>query len=381
MKKNYQTKIMHALLLVVLFAACRKDEPVQPPEVIPITPQPVITVEGLYLLNEGNMGSNQASLDYYDYTTGRYTKNIYAQANPGAVKELGDVGNDIGIYGSKLYAIINVSNKLEIMDANTVKRIKTITINNCRYVIFNNGKAYVSAYEGLVSNSPKGTISEIDTATLEVTRRVEVGRQPEQMAIVGNKLYVANSGGYTPSNYERTVSVIDLATFQKTKDIDVGINLHLLNADSDGDIYVSSRGDYIDIPAKYFVIDTKTDQVKKIFDMAVSGCAIAGDTAYVYGTEWSNVTNNWVIIYNMINTKTETVLNKNFITDGTHVGIQMPYGLAVDSVSRNIYICDAKDFVSSGLLHCYSKEGNRQFSVLAGNIPAHIAFNYKTVSK
>lgn len=384
MKRAIQIKIFSGVLLMVLFAGCRKDDPVLPPEVKPVEPQPLTTVEGMYLLNEGNMGSNMSTLDYYDYATGNYTKNIYAAANPGVVKELGDVGNDLGVYGSKLYAIINVSNKLEIMDATTVRRLKTITIKNCRYIVFNNGKAYVSAYDGEVGlgqNTPNGFVVEIDTATLEITRKVEVGRQPEQMAIVGNKLYIANSGGYSPPDYERTVTVIDLTSFTKVKDIYVAINLHLVNKDSDGDLYVSSRGDYFNTPANYFVIDTKTDAVKKTFDMAVSGCEIVGDTAYVYGSEWSYVTSSWNITYNMINTKTETVLNKNFITDGTQAGIEMPYGLAVDPYSRNIYIADAKDYVSSGILHCYNKEGKRRFSVVAGNIPGHMAFKYKTVLK
>lgn len=71
---------------------------------------------GFYLLNEGNMGSNKSTLDYYDFTTGIYTRNIYAEVNPTVPKELGDVGNDIGIYGSKMYAVINCSNKVEVMD-------------------------------------------------------------------------------------------------------------------------------------------------------------------------------------------------------------------------------------------------------------------------
>lgn len=383
MKYNY-SKPLFFLALLAAFAGCRKDDPVRPPEVTPVTPQSVTTIEGLYLLNEGNMGTNQASLDYYDFATGRYSKNIYVSANPGAVKELGDVGNDIGIYGSKLYAIINVSNKLEIMDANTAKRIKTITIKNCRYVIFNKGKAYVSAYDGEVvlgPGSPNGFIAEIDTSTLEITRTVAVGRQPEQMAIVGNKLYIANSGGYSPPQYERTISVIDLETFQKIKDIDVAINLHLINADSDGDLYVSSRGDYFKISANYFVIDTKADIVKRTFNIAVNGCAFVGDTAFVYGSEWSYITNSWNITYNMIDTKKDSLLQKNFITDGTESSIQKPYGIAVDPYSRYIYLTDAKDYVSSGFLHCYNKEGKRQFSVLAGNIPAHIAFKYKTIIK
>ena len=57
------------------------------------------SVKGIFLLNEGNMGSNKCTLDYYDYETGKYHKNIYAERNPGVVQELGDVGNDLQIYG------------------------------------------------------------------------------------------------------------------------------------------------------------------------------------------------------------------------------------------------------------------------------------------
>jgi proline racemase len=59
----------------------------------------------------------------FDYTKGTYYRNIYAEINPNVVKELGDVGNDIKIYGSKLYIVVNVSNKIEVLDAKTAKRI------------------------------------------------------------------------------------------------------------------------------------------------------------------------------------------------------------------------------------------------------------------
>ena len=84
-----------------------------------------------------------------------------------------------------------------------------------------------------------------------------VGYQPEEMVIAGNKLYVANSGGYRVPNYDRTVSVIDLTTFTEIKKIDVAINLHRLELDRYGNIYVSSRGDYYDTPSKTFVIDSR----------------------------------------------------------------------------------------------------------------------------
>ncbi|CAL1517732.1 hypothetical protein MMC2321_01468 [Chitinophaga sp. MM2321] len=362
----------------IFLSSCRKEDKIIPPVITPVdSPAVYNVVKGFYLLNEGNMGSNKASLDYYDYTKGEYHKNIYATANPTAVKELGDVGNDIQVYGNKVYAVINVSNKVEVMDATTAKRIKQIDILNCRYITFANGKAYISSYAGPVEidqDAPIGFVAEVDTATLEITRKVTVGYQPEEMAVVDGKLYVANSGGYRFPDYDRTVSVVDLATFTEIKKIDVAPNLHRLKADSYGDIYVSSRGDYYDEPSALFVIDTKTDQVKKRFDIATSDLCISGDTAYLYGSSFSYDTNDWAITYDRIDVKNETVLQGSYITDGTEKIIKMPYGIAVNPVTKEIFVTDAKDFVSPGTLYCFDKNGKKKWSVTTGDIPAHIAF-------
>lgn len=220
MKNIIFLKFSTLIMCLVIFASCRKD-----PEPIPETretlfpAEPGATVKGMYVVNEGNMYMNKASLDYVDFTQGLYRRNIYNQANPEVTKGLGDVANDIGVYGSKLYVVVNISNKIEVMDVKTAKRIKMIDLINCRYVTFQGNKAYVSAYLGKVGDpkAPRGIVAEIDTATLQITRKIEVGRQPEEMAIVGNKLYVANSGGYSPPDYERTVSVIDINSFTEIK--------------------------------------------------------------------------------------------------------------------------------------------------------------------
>ena len=58
------------------------------------------------------------------------------------------MGNDIKIYGNKMYIVVNASNKVEVLDARTVKKNKSITIENGRSLAFANGKAYVSSYAG-----------------------------------------------------------------------------------------------------------------------------------------------------------------------------------------------------------------------------------------
>lgn len=376
---------MLLLLIAIGFTSCQEDDPIINEEIIELPQQTVTAVEGFYLLNEGNMGSNKASLDYYDYETGKYRRNIYSEVNPEATLGLGDVGNDIKIYGNKIYAVINGSNKIEVMNATTSKRLKVIDIKSCRYIIFANGKAYASAYDSeayLGDNSPNGFVAEIDTTSLSITRTVKVGRQPEEIAVVGQKLYVANSGGYDAQKYERTVSVIDLKTFKKTKDIDVAINLHQLKADEDGDIYVSSRGDYYEIPSKLYAIDTKTDTVKKVFDIACSTFCIVDNKAYIIGSKYSYITSDYIINYSMINVKTETLLTEIFLPKTVSNVIIKPYGIAVDPVSLNVYITDAgNDYVSPGKLYCVGPNGNLKFTVTTGDIPAHIAFKLKTTIK
>ncbi|MFA4868519.1 MAG: DUF5074 domain-containing protein [Pedobacter sp.] len=375
------------LLSTLIFNACRKDlEPVkEDTEIVPQEPRDTvpdssIELKGFYLLNEGNMNMNKASLDYFDFNSGLYSRNIYGQANPEVVKGLGDVGNDMAIYGSKLYVVVNISNKVEVLDVKTGKKIKQIDVINCRYITFHKGSAYVSAYLGEVGDpkAPNGVVVRIDTTTLNEVQRVSVGRQPEEMAIVGEKLYVANSGGYSPPNYERTVSVINLNTFQVVKNIDVAVNLHRLKADQYGDLYVTSRGDYYDIPSKLFVIDTKTETIKKKFDIGVSNLVIDEDHAYYYNTEFSYITGENVINYGVLNIKDEVLTDQKFITDGTEGSIMIPYGIAVNPITKDLYVTDAKDYVSPGTLYCFDKiTGKKKWSVQTGDIPNKLVFVYE----
>src|ERR1700744_366592 len=374
-------KIFLAAAFLLLAGACRKEQTpfVGGTTTLPnLKPDPNSVVKGMYVLNEGNMNMNKASLDYLDFRTGLYHSNIYNSANPTIVKSLGDVGNDIAVYGAKVYVVVNNSKLVEVLNAKTAKHIATISILNCRNFTCYENKAYVSAYLVKVGdpNYPNGAVYEIDTTSLTITRNVTVGRQPEEMAIVGEKLYVANSGGYSPPNYENTLSVIDLNSFTEIKRIVVAINLEKVKADQYGDLYVTSRGDYYTIPPDLYVIDTKTDQVKKDFKLPVSNLWIDGDMAYMYSVAFSYETGKNTISYSMINVKDETVLDKQFITDGTDKQITVPYGIAVNPVTKEVYVADAKNYVISGSLSGGVTNCKKEWSITAGDIPGHFAFIY-----
>lgn len=376
-----QSSTAYLLIIILMaFASCRRDVELILSEDIPVgDPEYVEGYWGFYLLNEGNMGSNKATLDYYDFTSGIYKRNIYAERNPNVPKEMGDVGNDIGIYGSKLYAIINVSNKVEVMDLHTTKKIKQIEIPNCRFIKFHDGYAYITSYAGPVVIDPnyeqRGFVAKVDTATLQEVDRCLVGFQPDELEIVDNKIYVANSGGYmgagSTSGYERTVSVIDIPTFKEEKRIDVAYNLERIKADSRGNLWVSSRGDYKQLPARLFFLDKSKQQVTDTIPIAATNYWIDDDLLYVYGTEWSYITNDWTISYSIVDTRTHKIITRNIITDGTDKIIEKPYGIMVNPENKDIYITDAGDYVTPGVLYCFNRYGRKKWEVITGNIPGH----------
>jgi len=371
------------LLSFVMFfklTACRTDEPVHKSETeTKEEGDSLAVIKGFYLLNEGNMGSNKASLDYYSYITGIYSRNIFAERNPNVTKELGDVGNDLKIYGSKLYAIINCSNLVEVMDAATGVHITAIEVPNCRYICFNKDKAYVSSYAGPVQigNKQLGFVAEIDTGTLQITRKVTVGYNPEEMAIIDNKMYVANSGGYLVPDYDNTLSIIDLDSFTEIKKVEVAINMHRVRADKYGDLYLSTRGDYYTMPANLFLFDVETQTIKKTFDIPIGNMCIVGDSAYLYSVGFNWNTGLDEISYALIDIKSEKVLSKSFIADGTESLIKLPYGIAVNPNNKEIFVTDAGDYVSPGTLYCFDKTGHLKWKQTTGDIPAHIEFTFK----
>lgn len=370
--------LLVALMAMVLLVACREEQFIFVPEEVEVTLPEYTSLQGFYLLNEGNMNSNKATLDYYNFRTGRYTRNVFAFANPNVPKEMGDVGNDLGIYGSKLYAVINCSNKIDVMDKNSVKKIGQIDIPNCRYIKFYGGYAYVTSYAGPVELSPeytqRGYVAKIDTATLQVVDKCLVGFQPDELDIVNGKIYVANSGGYMVPNYENTVSVIDIDTFTEDSRIEIAINLQCCKADSHGMLWLSSRGDYYDNQSRLYVYDTRHQRLAKTLDLRVSNMWLDGDSLYVIGAQFSYVTMNYETTYAIINTLTMEQVSSKFITDGTDAVIVMPYGIAVNPITKDIYVTDASSYVDAGRLYCFSSDGIKKWDVRTGDIPAHFVF-------
>ena len=334
-------------------------------------------VMGLYLLNQGNMGSNKATLDFLDLSGDNsenviYHRNIYSERNPNEIKELGDVGNDIKIYGSKLWMVINCSNKVEVADAYTCKKVAKIDIPNCRYLAFDGGFAYVSAYVAPVNmrqDAEVGAVYKVDTLTMKVVDKVTVGYQPDELAVVHGKLYVANSGGYRNPNYDRTVSVIDLKTFKEERKIDVAINLHRCRADKYGQLWVSSRGDYKEVPSRlYWLKPNAAGQMEKggELEVPVSNMCIVGDSLYYIGVQWNETSKKNSIEYGIVNVSQHKVIAHSLSSAPEIQSIEMPYGIIVNPQKKDFYLMASRskllghfrDFLERGGFPKYLQTGS-----------------------
>ena len=377
-----------ACLILAMVSSCREDFYIIPSQNQDTGVAPTRgDIVGMYVLNEGNMGSNKASIDFLDLDenkpTVHYHRNIYSERNPNVVKELGDVGNDIKIYGSKLWIVVNVSNKVEVATVDSCKRITQINIPNCRYLVFKDGFAYVSSYVGPVKldqDVPLGMVYKVDTVDCKKKDSVVVGYQPEELCIVDNKLYVANSGGYRAPNYDNTLSEIDLTTFKEIRKIKVGLNLHHCQVDHYGQIWVSSRGNYNDVPSRIYWLYKGHNQVYEVIDSIdtpVSGLSIVGDSLYYYGSAWNNATKQNTISYGLINVRTHQTIDTNLFSSPEVKSITMPYGIMVNPIERDFYLMDAKNYVSSGSLLHFKPDGTHDFTVQTGDIPGHATFVYK----
>lgn len=311
------------------------------------------------------MGSNKATIDFYDSDADTLYMNIYPGMNPTVVKALGDVGNDMLQYGSRKYATINVSGQLEIMNA-YCRHIAEINIPNCRSIVAADGYIYVSSYAGPIdvgnpNYAQRGYVAKIDTATLSLVDTCLVGYQPDGMAVLDGKLYVANSGGYMAPRYDSTLSVIDLASFREIDRITVAPNLDQVIADTARHcLYVSSRGDYgAHQPAVYCI----NNSAPCTLPFASTKMLLAEDKIWFIHLNrvgYYDLTTEQVIMLSLPNEKQF----KNL------------YALCImHSAPCTLYVTDADWYVNPGHLYRYHQDSVGNWQLVShhrtGDIPGH----------
>lgn len=376
MMKQYCTPIfiLCTVASLLLFAGCRKEIGIIPPKTTQVVPEGSYG-EGsdFYLLNEGNMGSNHCSLDYFNHQQGTYALNIYESVNPAATLGLGDVGNDIQIYGGKLYIVVNGSDKVEVLDKATAVKLCQISIDNCRHLAFWNKKVLITSYDGFVGVVDTARLQN-GAGTVSLDSQIAVGREPEGLAVAGDQLYVANSGGYSPPIYDNTVSLIDLPSQTVTKHIQLGVNLNDVQKDDYGHIIVSARGDYGAIAPSFFILNAVTGAQIKHVEIPVENFTIKDSLMYYFTSLYNLQGQQQAVTYETFNLRTLTSTGNSFLSREASAKIKSPYALAVDPNGDKILISDAGDHTSPGSLYWIGTDGTIDWQVQTGEVPGHIAF-------
>ena len=241
--------------------------------------------EGLYVLSEGNYGSGNGQLVYFDYnsTTDKYVRNEAKR-----FQNYGETPNDLIIYGSKMYCAITGSGNngiVRVIDPKTGATIRDIPITKestdlqPRRLTVHGGKVYVSTY--------KSAVAKIDTLDYTVNIAVIGGTFSEGICVAGENLYICNSG----QGGGNTISIVNVAQFEETGTITVPYNpIHILYA-GNNELYFNTAsvwsGPAAGAPANLHILNTSSKTVTKTFNLEIE--FIAKGKEYVYGsaTDWS----------------------------------------------------------------------------------------------
>ena len=78
--------------------------------------------------------------------------------------------------------------------------------------------------------------------------------------------------------------------------------------------------------------------------------------------------------YGIIDTRRMEQMSDCFITDGTEQNMMHPAGVAVNPLTKEIFVTDARNYVNPGYLYCFTPEGTMKWRVRTGDIPSCIAF-------
>ncbi|MCF0211755.1 MAG: hypothetical protein HUK17_02530 [Bacteroidales bacterium] len=349
MKKHFYGVLLATLAL--LFSACDKE---------PDT-QPALHEGDAYLLNEGSWGLNNATLSHINTADGDIYNDYFAAVNG---RGLGDIACDAIAYGSKMYVTVTESKTIEVVDLRSGKSVKQLSLSaSPRYMVSHNGKVYVSCYDK--------TVRCLDTASLSLTATCNLGNcmQPEGIAISGNKLFVCSSWGYSSNGnyeYDHKIIVVDLATFTATDTIAVGTNPQRIKAMADGRLVFNYSGNYSSEPSGMSILNPTTFAITELGVEATNFDIYDGDI-YLYYYDW-------VAMEGFFRRIDGSTLAVTPFLENISVTLTSLYGLSINPANGDIYVTDARDYMSSGDVLCFSHSGAYKWSASAGVGPSKVVF-------
>ena len=336
----------------------------------------------LYILNEGAY-PGASTLDLLDFKNKKYCEDIFAQANPEVVQGLGNTANDFIVVDNKMWVALNASNQVAVLHMPDAKLVKVIEVESPRYLVADGGYVYVSSYGAAVyggTDMIPGKVYRIDKKSYE-SKTVEVGYQPEGLAVLNGKLYVANSGGYNWVHDNR-ISVIDIASFKLDKHIEAPMTNLFQMVATDDKIWVSSygestwtqdaaSGEWIQSVSEpqSLVSMTPNGQFAKWEGVHANKMCLSGNTLVCFGND-KEVEGGYDNCLYFVNTKGDSFQKTSFAgTDLSRIGY--PYAILMNPSNNDLYIADA-NFTGGSKVHCFNGSLKHKWTVDTGVGTGHL---------
>ncbi len=325
-------KIKHLFWGLALFLIACSDDDSTPPVQVP--------EQSVIVGNQGNFMSSDASLSIINTTTGEVTNDAYSSANGGAA--LGDVLQSMTMYNDELYLVVNNSQKIEVVDPNSLVSIRTIEgFSSPRYIHFiSNEKAYVS---DLFST----TITIINPMTGASLGSIEIGEGTERFLEVDGEVWATAPGG-------TSVYMIDPSTNEIVDSIEIENGPKDMVLDNQGKVWVLCEGGYDENWAPAYdpalVRVNPDDQTVEFTYAFPAGTGIGGNISSTdSGDELFILMKEHV--YRMSVTDTE------FPSEAFIEAEVSSNGMAVDPSTGEILLNDAAGFSGAGTTFHYSATG------------------------
>jgi len=353
---NIKKIALSAIAATLFFASCNNDSD------IPVYEPRGDYEGGVLVVNEGPFQNGSGTVTYVSGDLTESRDAIYKKENGEA---LGNIFQSMLLYGNHAFLVVNVSNKIEVVDRFTFIRENTIAENlvNPRYAVVVNGKLYVSNW-GDTASDTDDFIAVFNVETLAYETSIPVVLGPEKMNVIGNKLFVAHEGAWGIND---KVSVINTATNEVITEIEVGEVPNSMGIDNAGNLWVLCGG----IPAwtgnetfgSLYRINSISNEVEKTytFDAAHPDHLTVDGSNVLYAIN-SNV-------YGMPNAATE--LPTDVLLE---INASTLYSLRASN--GYLFATDAKDYASAGSLVVYNYLSKEEISTIAtGILPNGVYFN------
>ena len=318
---------------------------------------------GLFITNEGNFQYGNATLSYYDPTTGDVENEVFYRAN---AMKLGDVAQSMVIRDGIGWVVVNNSHVIFAIDIKTFKEVGRITnLTSPRYIHFlSDEKAYVTQIWD-------NRIFIVNPKTFQITGHIDC---PNMTMESGSTEQMVQWGKYVYVNcwsYQNRILKIDTTTDTVVDELQVGIQPTSLVLDCNGKMWTITDGGYEGSPYGYeapslYRIDAETFTIEKRFkfnlgdwpsEVQLNG---AGDKLY-----WLN-DDVWEM-----DVTADRIPAKPFL----EYQETLYYGLTIDPASGDVYVADAIDYQQQGKVYRFTSAGELVDEFYVGIIPG--AFCWK----